>query len=248
MAVEIRGKSNWTMTESRFVAFLDILGFKDTVMRNSHDDIYDKLSTIEKYSKQIQSIEMGKKNPKYNNCEVYVVNFSDSIVIFSKDDSVVNFQFFLNTVGYLFLKCILSNIPLKGAISHGITSVNKSKQIYFGQSIIDAYLLEEELNYMGIILHNSVDTYIAKNATVIYSNTNTISQFFHEFRTPLKNGKYLHKNLDWKKMLWAATGTDNLHEAQEKVKAFYNSCSGNTRKYIDNTLEVLELSFNKQNQ
>ena len=39
-------KSNWKTTDYRFVAFLDILGFKDSVMRNSHEDIYLKLSNI----------------------------------------------------------------------------------------------------------------------------------------------------------------------------------------------------------
>lgn len=41
-------KTKWEIKDTRFVAFLDILGFKDLVYRKTHDEIYTLLTTISK--------------------------------------------------------------------------------------------------------------------------------------------------------------------------------------------------------
>jgi len=42
-------KKPWNLTDKRFVCFLDIMGFKDLVMRNSHDEIYKMLNELSKH-------------------------------------------------------------------------------------------------------------------------------------------------------------------------------------------------------
>ena len=39
-------KTKWIPTDKRFVAFLDLLGFKDKVMRSTHEEIYEELHKI----------------------------------------------------------------------------------------------------------------------------------------------------------------------------------------------------------
>ncbi len=136
---------NWLPTDNRFVAFIDILGFKDLVMRNTHSHIYELLSEISKLRNKIDNW-INKGEDRYLNAELYTVSFSDSIVIFSKSDSIEDFDLFTYGVKWLFAKAIEKSIPMKGALAHGEISLNKSSQIYFGQPIIDAYLLEEEEN------------------------------------------------------------------------------------------------------
>ncbi|WP_291048101.1 MULTISPECIES: hypothetical protein, partial [unclassified Empedobacter] len=102
-------KTNWKTTDFRFVAFLDILGFKDSIMRNTHDEIYSRLTSINKFKKSIEKTNYSTHlDGCYSDTEVYIVNFSDSIVIFSKNDDKYNFEYFLIMVRYLF-GC---NLPL----------------------------------------------------------------------------------------------------------------------------------------
>lgn len=242
-------KTNWKTTDKRFVAFLDILGFKDNVMRNTHDEIYSKLTSINKLKKTIENSNNNVSIEEYyHDSEVYIVNFSDSIVIFSKNDSIYNFEYFLVTVRYLFGKCIKSGIPIKGGIAYGDISVNKSEQIYFGQPIIDAYILEEDLNHFGIILHNSVDKYIIDNHEKLKS-LKYFEKAVYTNKVPLKYGKICHTNINWFKLLIDSTDSDDFdlkkNEVLKKLNDFYITCSGNPRKYIDNTLELFEELLNK---
>ena len=242
-------KTNWKTTDKRFVAFLDILGFKDSVMRNSHEDIYSKLTSINKIKKTIENSNNNVSLAEYYfDSEVYIVNFSDSIVIFSKNDDLYNFEYFLVTVRYLFGKCIGNGIPIKGGIAYGDVSVNKSEQIYFGQPIIDAYLLEEDLNHFGIVLHNSVDKYILENNKDLLSLKYFEKSLFN-YKVPLKYGKIHHSNINWFKLLIETTDSDDFdlkkNEILNKLNAFYVTCSGSPRKYVDNSIDLFEELINK---
>jgi len=237
-------KTNWKTTDFRFVAFLDVLGFKDSVMRNTHEDIYSKLSSINRLKKSIEKSNNSIKLAEYyQDAEVYIVNFSDSIVIFSKNNSVYNFEYFLIAVRFLFGKSIAANIPIKGGIAYGEISVNKTEQIYFGQPIIDAYLLEEDLNFFGIALHNTVDKYVSEKSIEIDSLAYYNLLLFNS-KIPLKYGKINHNCIDWFKILVDSKDSDDFdlkkNEILNKLIKFNESCSGNPRKYVDNTIDLFE--------
>ena len=236
-------KNNWKTTDKRFVAFLDILGFKDLIMRKSHDEIYNSLSKISKIKNEIEStnFNLNSLEDYYDQSELYIVNFSDSIVIFSKDNSVFSFEHFIVMVRYLLGKCILNNIPIKGGISYGEISVNKSEQIYFGQPIIDAYLLEEDVNHIGVVFHNTVDNYIKENQLKI-QDLKYLNKSFYTYKVPLKYGKLTHSCINWYKILIDSQESDDFDlkygEIINKLNQFYFTASGNPRKYIDNTIEL----------
>lgn len=232
MESQNNNQPKWEVTANRFVAFLDILGFKDHVMRNSHQDVYATLEQLHKYKSAIKKKLI--KNPK-NNEDIHIVNFSDSIIIFSNNDSKSNFEYFLVTIAFITAKALGDKIPIKGGMAHGNISVDINKQIYFGQPIIDAYFMEEELNYMGIVAHNSIDKYIHQNPELL----DFANEQIPEIDTPLKSGKWKHRNL-------------NLYDAESAIKQnkenaihdnvvlFKTSTSGAARKYIDNTIKVLD--------
>src|SRR5690554_4379428 len=103
--------AKWKTNDIRFVAFLDILGFKDKVMRKSHQDIYEELSKISKLKEIIERAPFRAKG-KFFDSDVYIVTFSDSIVLFSKNDSFENFEFFLICLRSLFSNSIRQKIAL----------------------------------------------------------------------------------------------------------------------------------------
>lgn len=79
----LEGESNLRLqseknTTNRFVAFLDIMGFKERVARTKHEEL---LSQLTKFNRDITSF-IGK----YQNSEIQLAQFSDSIVLFSNDE------------------------------------------------------------------------------------------------------------------------------------------------------------------
>lgn len=227
-------KTKWLPTDKRFVAFFDILGFKDLVMRNTHEEIYKLLSEISEMRKEIETWKDDSIG-RYANSEIYTVSFSDSIVLFSKTDSIEDFDLFIYSVRWFFANSMKKLIPLKAAMAYGEISLNQTQQIYFGQPIIDAYLLEEELNYFGIIFHNTIEEYYIKNFEGSINKEACI-----EIMTPLKSGSIAHLNL-----LWFDIKETKKETLIEVIGKFKNKVSGSPRRYIDNTVKVIEMCYNK---
>ncbi len=229
-------QTNWKTSDERFVAFLDILGFKDMIMRFEHDHIYKTLNSLSSLRNTIEQWGAPADDISSESL-IYTASFSDSIIIFSKNNDFDTFKIFTSNVAYLFSKAIESGIALKGAIAYGQISINKSNQIYFGQPIIDAYLLEEEVNYLGLVAHNSIDRYLS-------SNSPGQNRTLFETETPLKAGNIVHTNINWFRHV---NGLENAEEAEFnyiKIKQIINNLklnmSGSPRKYIDNTLQILD--------
>lgn len=222
---EIMDKENtdWLITTERYVAFLDIMGFKEMVIRNTHNNIYLKLKDISEMGSFIGEIIK----------EVYVTIFSDSIILFSKDNSEKSFKEITKAALVLLAKSIKLGLGIKGGLAKGIITVDRNNQIYFGQPIIDAYMLEEDLNYYGLVVHHSAENDI-KEYKAIYSNC-----YYLKCKTFFKSGQINHYNLDW----FCAYGEDRKKSTEELNKYLDNiamSVSGNPRKYIDNTFEMMD--------
>ena len=74
-----------------------------------------------------------------------MVQFSDSIIIASLDDSKSALNKIVKAGVVLMQNALETGFALKGAI---------------GRSIVDAYLLEEELKFYGVVFHHSVEELI----------------------------------------------------------------------------------------
>jgi len=213
----------WKPDNNRFVAFIDILGFKDYVIKNDHITVNQLLKDINSILKTKinsdpfngQNVDNDAKNP------LFFTTFSDSIVIFTKDDNFHTFHYF-GLVLVSFLKEVFKRkIPLKGAIAHGLITVNKLNNLFHGQPLINAYLLEEELQYMGIVCHHSIDKYLE-------SRPGHHDAYLINIKTPLKGGKFIHRNIIHAK-------NDSIFK---EIHTFRSKSSGIVRKYIDNTEDV----------
>jgi len=240
--MKVTQRTRWKVTDNRFVVFLDLLGFKDLVMRSSHDEIYKMLIYITDKRKIVEEIKDSDELEK-SDVELYSVTFSDSIVIFSKNDSVSHFEIISSVTSYFFAKLIEKSIPIKGAIAYGEISINKSSQIFFGQPIIDSFLLEEDLSYMGIVAHNTIDKYISK----LKSDESKLitNMYYKEIPTPFKYGNLSHLNLDWYRFLiesYAKRDDDISYSefTKQTICEFKKQTSGGPRKYVDNTLKVID--------
>lgn len=249
-------KTKWIPTDKRFVAFLDLLGFKDKVMRSTHEEIYEELHKISTVSRNLEESTKNDSIQKtFNDADIYIVSFSDSIVLFSKNDNIDNFKFFSLALLALFSKAIKNKIAIKGAVAHGLVSLNKSEQIYFGQPIIDAFLLEEDVNFIGVLCHNSIDKYLKSDKFIKSIADKEFINLTYKFaETPLKYGNINHYFLDYYQYLLNSDQKKEGVDASEKVaniinvfNEFFITVSGNPRRYVDNTIEFVH-KINKENK
>ena len=212
-------------TAKRFVAFLDIMGFKDRVARTPHKELLDQLSDfITKVSRYIG---------QYDKNEIKLAQFSDSIVLFSNDDSRESLRIIANATREIMRTALSQDvpIPLKGAIALGEITCDFSKQLFFGQALIDAFLLEENTNYYGVLVHNS-----AEQAVIDFADPTA----FKDIEAPLKGGNISHYELSWYIDPLSDFKLDDVKSALRKIRL---TVSDYPRKYIDNTLNVISNNY-----
>lgn len=218
----ISTETEWPITCNRFVAFIDIMGFKDMVTRTPHNEIYEMMKTI----KESESINWNNNRPLF----VKTTTYSDSIIIYSKDESYIALQSFIHTVAGLAFDLLMEGIPYKGSIAFGLMTFDNVNSIYFGQPLIDAYLLQEELLFYGIVLHATAEQKIINHYSLNYR--------FIDYLCPFKNGSAHHltiypittvPRIPKKLEKYAKSSYDNVMEY------FRFNTSGHLRKYIDNT-------------
>lgn len=214
-------------TAIRFVAFLDIMGFKDRVARTSHTQL---LSDLTDFNRNITSY-IGK----YQNSGIELAQFSDSIVLFSNDTTQKSLKAIAEVTKGIMQTAIKQRIPIKGAIAQGKTTCDRPKQLFFGQSLIDAYLLEENIYYYGIIVHHTAE------ASVIKMNDDSL---FKDIKAPLKSGNISHFELSW--YINNPQDSNQLEDIISDLKTIRQTVSDAPRKYIDNTLNIIDDYYKSQ--
>lgn len=189
-------------TKERFLLYMDIMGFKDRVSREEHSKILENLESLSKVIMQ---------SSQDNNLDCMI--FSDSIVVFSNNNENESFRIITNIAKDILNKSLELGFPIKGAISMGNMTVNLSNQLIFGQPLIDAYLLEENLYFYGVVAHHTVEKFAKNN-----------NEYYCDLEIFMKNGgKSKH-------FVLKCNSEFNLH-----VQNVRETVSGAPRKYIDNT-------------
>lgn len=232
-------------TKKRFVVFLDIMGFKERVARSTQDSLYKELTA---FNRDITTIINSTKtinaepNPKQDDRsdttlrtiedekdEILLTQFSDSIVIFSNGNTENNLKTISNVAKQIMIAAIDREkpIPLKGALAEGDITCDKDKQLFFGQALIDAYLLEENIQYYGIVVHHSAEQSVKDYATDIFKNN-----LVH-----LKSGRINHYELVW------YNDTDKVKSGLDRLRL---SVSDSPRKYVDNTNAIIDTLKEKE--
>ena len=208
-------------TCERIVAFLDIMGFKDMVARH-FEAIKDKLEKLSSFIGETMD-----ENYQY-------MIFSDSIILYAKSEGMEVFKSLLTKVSKIIEKSISLGLPIKGAIAKGECTVSLGyKPFFFGQPIIDAYTLEENVVLYGVVLHNTVE-----NMALELSEENF--DFVFDYNVPLKGGNSNHFVLNW--------FCKNVGQNHSNLLAIRTTVSDSPRRYIDNTLKCIDvIAPRKQN-
>jgi hypothetical protein len=226
-------KTTWKEDNNRFVCFLDIMGFKNLIDTKSHSEVKEMMEEVSKIRRYIlEQNEVFKKEERlalYKDSEIQLVSFSDSIILFTNEDKPADFLLLTYAARKILFDAGKFGIPIKGAISHGLITADFENSIFIGRPIVDAYLLEEELFYYGLVLDHNAESFYKKNITEFQGH-----DMYEFLKTPLKRGKVLHANLK----------AD--HETKiEDFEKFYETVCGATRQYVDNTIDVFNTIIEK---
>ena len=92
-------KGNWNDTPNIYIAFLDIMGFRNRVNREKHEQVKEKLESIRPAISEIEAeaivrLNLPTRTTGANNKypSIFPVSFSDSIILFSSDDSLESLE------------------------------------------------------------------------------------------------------------------------------------------------------------
>lgn len=228
---------NWNGTADRFIAFIDVMGFKNMVMNNDHKEVLEKMNTLE----GVRVTVIDGENPNMlMETNLKSSSFSDSFVVFSASDRPDDLLVLIHQLRILLGVCFGAKIPLKGTLSFGKVTTDFDKSIFFGQPIIDACALYGELHMLGIILDHNVERKIAEYVKDERFNI----AFQHEaiqYKTPTKSGKINHYCVNWPEVMLHRhdEGTYILKD-RRNLESLYTTVSGSSRMYIDNTIDFFD--------
>jgi hypothetical protein len=228
MAVKKNKQSTWQITCERYIAFIDIMGFKDRVSRSSHKEIYDMMKQINMVKKFNESVQWVDAKDKFIKSTFY----SDSIIIYSKDGTVNSAQFINNAVSSITHDLLANGIPHKGAIAFGLMTLDERRSIFFGQPLIDAYLLQDQLNLYCIVVDASAEYELEKKSLI---HKFILKNYLCNFKLGTSN------HLTIPPLYCYVTDQDPKELKEEKkmlmegIKKLRHKTSGHLRKYVDNT-------------
>jgi hypothetical protein len=192
---------------------MDVMGFKDMVARNPHDVIGEKLQKLLLFISELIN----------NKGSIFSSIFSDSIYFFTSDDKQTTLKALIEILSKVMKYALSVGLPMKGAIAKGEVSIDLVKNLTFGQPLIDAYLIEESIVLYGVVIHNSVESIVREK---------TFQNYVLDTKIPLKSGTASHYILRW----WR----NDLKESQQLVRDIRLSVSDSPRRYIDNTLDLMD--------
>lgn len=233
-------RDKWNVTCNRFVAFLDIMGFRDRIFRDIHKDIEKMFitfyPTIASIRKETQMRLNGthpfpKVQDVFGKAIVRPVIFSDSILLVSSDDSPESVHNVLFYVGWVFKDALIAGIPLKGAIAYCEQTADFEKSLHFGRPLIDAFDLQDELRLYGIILHHTAEKHLEEIGFLSKFKTFGVLK---KYKVPIKSGEISHYIIDW-----TSHQPITEEDALTSVNATYHNVSGTPRIYVDNTIKFL---------
>lgn len=155
------------MTKERFVAFIDILGFKKLLKTPGAEKLLSILQPCMRSIKMAHAMDLDvttttsingktvskktKVSPKYFALEELQV-FSDSIFLFSKSNTNADLIQIVDFSIIIFERLLRAGIPSRGVLTFGECLIDKELNIFLGKALTHAYLTEQNLDIVGLVI------------------------------------------------------------------------------------------------
>ncbi|QJD87608.1 hypothetical protein [Cohnella herbarum] len=188
------------MGDEKFIAFLDILGFRDMVNSNSHNDLEKIIeSVIERNVLRAEkNVNKTLRDLKYDDVQISFLTLSDSIIIWTGDKNALSFVGFIMIVNILSAALMYDGVPIRGGISCGPISIKQDKRQYlYGKGIVKAYNIEKKQDWSGVVIDPEVlkldELYNSKEIELLRSHNHIV-----DYKVPNKSGEMCEQPcLNW---------------------------------------------------
>ena len=157
------------------------------------------------------------------------VIFSDSILLVSEDDTELSARAIIAVACFLLGSSFTKGIPIKGALAYGEQTADFTKSLYFGRPLIDAYTLQDELQMYGVVLHHSMENHLKQHGMIA-----KMEGLCH-CELPLKGCNVSHYCVSVQPFFDV-----KKDDPVSCISKMYDTVSGNTRRYVDNTIQLIK--------
>ncbi|HRN40654.1 MAG TPA: hypothetical protein PK649_01110 [Vicingus sp.] len=147
--------------QNKYVAYLDVLGFKELVNKRNTNTLKAYFDTIKNV---LNLIRIDKKN-------IESLLVSDSTILISPD-SKEDFKTLLRAVQTIQFELVKQDIWIRGAISYGEVYFDQESNLIVGKGLVNAYLLESSAKFPRVIIDTSIIPKIADDRQEFFEFVN----------------------------------------------------------------------------
>lgn len=212
---------------NKFIAYLDILGFKQLVNANSLDAVRQKLDKL---------ISILETTTEHYREHLDIIRFSDSIILITKGSEADDLDYLIQSILYIQIHAIQLEIPIKGAVSFGEILYEKEISFLIGKPLINSYLIQEEVKFIGVI----IDSKCQEQLDLFQKEKENITfNYIQVKEIPTKVGKMRYNHINYIAAILKIPQFNKIQIQTQLYKLYYTADLG-ARQYIDNTFEVFK--------
>jgi len=163
---------------NKYVAFLDVLGFKELVFKDNQSKLNEYFETVHQ---AIKVVENDKE-------KLSVFQISDSIILIADNDTE-QFKLLLRAIQTIQISLLSKNMWIRGAVTKGNVYFNKTTNIIVGKALTKAYLLEQEAKLPYVIIDPEILKLLQLNKSKFIDKLNGSAYNLEEH-----NDKLIHDN------------------------------------------------------
>jgi len=184
-----------------FIAFFDILGFKEFINNNDLKEVKRLFGHLLRETQTAVSgekyitLNSGMLVPDLKHQKVNCLHISDSIVFWTNSNTENDFIDLVETCYTFYWRSLQTTFPLRGCLTYGeiafepgtITSINGVKFYNYsliGKGLVESYLKAESIEYAGCLLDWKA---IEKVSDALINNL-IRDQKICMYKVPFKNG------------------------------------------------------------
>lgn len=148
----------------RYIAFLDILGFKEFITATPLDQAVARMGYIFSFLPLAECLNKlseidGVAHPDFTHKFVHRFSFSDSFVFATKDDSRDSLNSIIVSTAILTRHLFASVLPVRGAIVVGDADFVPHSEHMIGTGIVAAVELEQQQDWFGVALSPEIGNF-----------------------------------------------------------------------------------------
>ena len=136
----------------KFIAYFDILGYRERIKSKSLDEEY---KIQEKFIKDTKEIIVDKPS---GGAHFQEIHFSDTHIFYTNESSEDAFEMIIkSSLVFMSIAAVRTPpyFPLRGAVEYGDFLADDGNKIFIGDGLRKAYDLSEKQNWMGCCLSDS---------------------------------------------------------------------------------------------